>query len=53
MKLFKSGQPFQSEEDRVRDARLSYIANRHKPGYSAGPADESDSESRRGRVSDD
>jgi len=30
MKLFKTNQPYQSEEDRVRDARLTHIASRYR-----------------------
>jgi hypothetical protein len=30
MKLFKANQPFQSEEDRARDARLTHIASRYR-----------------------
>lgn len=30
MKLFKANQPYQSEEDRARDARLTHIASRYR-----------------------
>ena len=30
MKLFKANQPFQSEEDRARGARLTHIASRYR-----------------------
>lgn len=36
MKLFKANQPYQSEEDRARDARLTHIASR----YRARPSNE-------------
>ena len=35
MKLFKANQPFQSEEDRARDARLTHIASRYRARPSA------------------
>jgi len=31
MRMFKANQPFQSEEDRARDARLTSIASRYRP----------------------
>ena len=30
MKLFKANQPYLSEEDRARDARLTHIASRYR-----------------------
>jgi hypothetical protein len=30
MRLFKANQPYQSEEDRARDARLTHIASRYR-----------------------
>lgn len=30
MKLFKANHPYQSEEDRARDARLTHIASRYR-----------------------
>ena len=35
MKLFKANQPYQSEEDRARDARLTHIASRYRARPSA------------------
>jgi len=40
MKLFKANQPYQSEEDRARDARLTHIASR----YRARPSNDGPSE---------
>jgi hypothetical protein len=44
MRLFKASQLNQSEEDRVRDARLTYIAQRYRPERPIGPVDESSAE---------
>ena len=35
MKLFKANQPYLSEEDRARDARLTHIASRYRARPSA------------------
>ena len=37
MKLFKANHPSQSEEDRVRDARLTHIASRYRARPSNDP----------------
>jgi hypothetical protein len=40
MRLFKANELHQSEEDRVRDARLTYIAQRYKPESADRSSDE-------------
>ena len=40
MRLFKANELHQSEEDRVRNARLSYIAQRYKPEKSVGTTEQ-------------
>jgi YD repeat-containing protein len=40
MRLFKANRPAQSEEDRARDLRLTYIASRHRAERSLAPSAE-------------
>ena len=44
MKLFKANHPYQSEEDRARDARLTHIASRYRarPSYDLPPEPQSE-----------
>jgi len=39
MKLFKTNQPYQSEEDRIRDARLTHIASRYRDRSNERPGE--------------